>query len=226
MEETEVDTNVPLLLTFPLDVLVGNLCRTVAGTQSGLHGRKRRTPLVTTDARVTSLTPTNTQLTIRQPLANSLFYEFLVRETPAGSKRVETGPALVGTEVRATIVTIGISSIVAVVVAVGPASEERSHRTAAETCANLRCTSTQSGIVYSVRGQTGIVNRNIVVLRLPALLTNHGRSRVLAEGAAVGQIVLQLPESTGVLLHTALVARTLPSAEVNHRFVGFTLVPT
>ena len=80
--------------------------------------------------------------------------------------------------------------------------------------------------MYRIRGKTCIIYRGEVVLRLPALLTNHGGCRVLAEGAAVGQVVLELPELVAVLLDAALVAGALPSSEVNHWFVGFSSVPT
>ena len=139
---------------------------------------------------------------------------------------METCPTLIRTEVRATIVTVGIGRIVAVVVAISPTGEERSHGTAAKTCTNLWRTCSQCRIMYLIRRQSCIIDRGIVVLRLPALLSKHGGSRVLAKGTAVGQVVLQLPELAAVLLDAALVAGTLPSTEVNHRFISLCTVPT
>ena len=82
VQETEVETNVPLFLAFPFDVLVGNLCRTVGDTQVRLHLAQGNAPLESTDVGVTSLTPAETQLTIADDVAKSLLEELLVRETP------------------------------------------------------------------------------------------------------------------------------------------------
>ena len=58
--------------------------RAEAGTQGCIHGAHRRTPLVTTDIGVTCLPPTDTQLTIAQPL--DALHELLVSETPTQSQ--------------------------------------------------------------------------------------------------------------------------------------------
>ena len=64
IEEAQVDTEVYLLLSLPLDRLVGQAGRTIGLTQCRRHDAEGHAPLVSTDIGVTRLSPTNTQLTI------------------------------------------------------------------------------------------------------------------------------------------------------------------
>ena len=134
-------------------------------------------------------------------------------------------PALVGTEVRRAVVTIGVGAEVAVIIIIGFAREERCHGARAKAGANLRVARAQSGVVHFVVGQVGVEGRHIVPLRLPRLLTEHGGDAVLAELVAVGDVVLQSPERAGVLLQTAGVLSAVPCAQVHLRLVGLGLRP-
>ena len=193
VQEAQVETDVELLLLLPLHTLVGKVLGLVARAQRRLDHGDGSTPQVATDVGVTSLTPTQTQLTVGEPV--HVLHELLVGKAPRTGERVETCPAVRGTEVGATVVAVGIGCVVAVVVTVGPAGEERSHRRTAETVVDLGRALTQLGIVNLVRGQVGVSNTRVVPFRLPALLTEHGGQVVtVGYGLGVGQVVLQLPE--------------------------------
>ena len=108
---------------------------------------------------------------------------------------MEAGPAVLGAEVRRAVVSVGVGGVVAVVVAIGPAGEERGHRRRAEAGIDGGHVGTQLGVLHVVGGQARVGSRHEVVFRLPALLSQHGRHRVLlGEGVAVGQVVLELQE--------------------------------
>ena len=193
VEEAQVETDIELLLLLPLHTLVGQVLGLVARTQRRLDHGDSGTPQVTTDVGVTGLTPTQTQLTVGEPV--HVLHELLVGKAPRTGERVETCPAVRGTKVGATVIAVGIGCVVTIVVAVGPAGEERSHRRAAKAVVDLGRALTQLGIVNLVTGQVGIGYTRVVIFRLPALLTEHGGQVVtVGNGLGVGQVVLQLPE--------------------------------
>ena len=58
VKEVDVQTDVELLLRFPLNIQVLQVSRTIRNTKAGFHYAHGRTPLVTTDIGVTRLSPT------------------------------------------------------------------------------------------------------------------------------------------------------------------------
>ena len=222
VQEAQVETDVELLLLLPLHTLVGKVLGLVARAQRRVDHRDGGAPKVTTDIGVTSLTPTQTQLTVGEPI--HVLHELLVGKAPRTGERVETCPAVRGTEVGATVIAVGVGRIVTVIVAVGPTGEERSHRRAAKAVVDLGRALTQLGIVNIVRRQVGVGYTRVVPFRLPALLTKHGGQVVkVGNGLGVGQVVLQLPEGARVLLNRASVGGTVPGTQVNGGFPLFTL---
>ena len=157
VEESKIQSYVPLLLCLPLDIEVLKVGRTIADAETGVHHRHSRTPLVATNSRVTGLTPTQTELTIGEPALGELLHELLVGETPSQCQRVEACPSLVRTEVRTTIVSIGVGAKITVIIIIGFTREERSHGTRAKACTNLRVARAQCWVVHLVVGQVGIV---------------------------------------------------------------------
>ena len=77
--------------------------------------------------------------------------------------------------------------------------------------------------MHLVVGQVVVLQRDIVVFRLPSLLTEHGGDGMLAEVVAVSDIVLQRPPGVRVLLHAAGVRRTVPGTQIHLWLVGLTL---
>ena len=193
VQEAQVETDVELLLLLPLHTLVGKVLGLVARAQRRLDHSDGGAPEVTTDVGVTSLTPTQTQLTVGEPI--HVLHELLVGKAPRTGERVEASPAVRGTEVGATVIAVGVGRIVTVIEAVSPTGEERSHRRAAKAVVDLGRALTQLGIVNLVRRQVGVGYTRVVIFRLPALLTKHGGQVVtVGYGLGVGQVVLQLPE--------------------------------
>ena len=72
VEETEVETEVPLFLSLPFDGFVGNLRGAVACAEVGVHHRHRRAPLVAADIGVTGLSPAEAEFTVVEPLGDAL----------------------------------------------------------------------------------------------------------------------------------------------------------
>ena len=219
VEETQIQTDIELLLLLPFHIQVRDVLRTVACAQRGVHLLHVHAPHIGVDVGVTGLSPAQAQLSVAQPL--DVFHKLLVGEAPGCGKGVESRPAVVGTEVRRTVVTVGISGIVAVVIAVGQAGKEGSHGTAAETASDGGRACSQRGIVYGVRREVVIGYFRIVPLALPALLPQHDIHRMLlGKRVAIGHVVLQLPEGVVVLLDAAFI-RLFPVGKVDGVVVDF-----
>ena len=129
---------------------------------------------------------------------------------------MEACPAVVRAEVRRAVVTIGIGGVVAVVIIIGFAREERSHRCAAEARAEVFVHLLhQRRVLHVVARQVLAGDALVLPVRLPALLTQHGGEAVLADVASIGEVVLQLPVFIVVALPVILVAGLLPTAQVD-----------
>ena len=133
---------------------------------------------------------------------------------------MESRPTAVRTEVRGTVVTVGVGKQVAVVVVVGLSGEERGHRRRSETRVDARVAGGELEVMDLVRRQTRVGAAEVVVVGLPTLLADHRGDAVLSELVGIGQIVLQLPELAVVLLPAHGIGVAGPSAEVHHRLVG------
>ena len=76
--------------------------------------------------------------------------------------------------------------------------------------------------MHSIRRQTGIGYADIIIIRRPTFLSQHGRKIMLVYHTAIRNIILELPECTAVLLNTTIVTVALPTTKVHHRFITFT----
>ena len=76
--------------------------------------------------------------------------------------------------------------------------------------------------MHGIRRQTGIGYTDIIIIRRPTFLAQHGRKIMLVYHAAIRNIILELPECTAVLLNTTIVTVALPTTKVHHRFITFT----
>ena len=220
VEEIQVQTHVELFLLLPHHVGVGHVGLTIAGTQAGGHLGHGRAPLVGANAGVTGLSPAETEFTVVQDLLGIVGEEFLVGEAPCYCHGVERSPAFVGTKVRGTIVTERVGSDVTVVVVVGFTGEEGSHGAVAETEADGGGTGTQVRVHHIVGREGGIEHAHVVPLAGPYFLAHHGGDAVLAEGVAVGEVVLEGPVDGVVLLFADFVGGALVGAQAHRGVEG------
>ena len=223
IEESEIETYVDLLLWLPLHCCISYLCWTIWLTEVWFHYWEWWTPLVASDVWVTCLTPTETDFTIGKPFAHYIRDKLLTAEAPRSSCWMEACPAIVGSKVWGTVTTVSISKVIEWVVTIVQTSEEWRHGWWTETVADGWCTITEGWIVYDVGWKLGIENRTILIVWLPALLTEHCCNGMLVESLIVSDVVLELPELVCIVLDTAWVGSTLPSSEWNHWFIGLTL---
>ena len=131
IQETVVETEVPLLGHLPLQVGVGVLHHLKGLDPLAVHRHHvaitRKVIHVLCQIRVTGgdtrHTVAHAEAQVAEPVAGVL-HECLVHDVPAEGERGEGGPLVVGTELRAALMTDADECVVAVGIAVADTSEE------------------------------------------------------------------------------------------------------
>lgn len=85
VQESQIHTDVPLLLGLPFDGSIRYIGGAIPHTQTGRHTTHRCTPSITTDVGITSLSPSQTQLTVTDDLLQR-FKERFVGKAPGSSQ--------------------------------------------------------------------------------------------------------------------------------------------
>ena len=139
---------------------------------------------------------------------------------------METCPTFIWTEVRTTIVTIGICKHIAVVIIICFAREERCHCRTSETITDSWFTCTESRVLHDIKRHTSIEDGNIVPFRLPCFLSNHGSKTMLSNIAIISDIVLKCPVFVFILLLSAFILTDMISTQVNSWVEGLCMIPS